>query len=92
MRLAVTLSMAVVVTALLIWPRVAQAGVEEEIAELRREMAEIKKELAEIKTILQKTLKGQSPASATTEVSVSGRPSLGRQDAPVTMVEFSDYQ
>lgn len=95
MRLRVVCIMALIAAGLLIWPasaKAGQAGVEEEIAELRRELAEIKKELAEIKTILQKTLKAQSPASPTAEVRVSGRPSLGRQDAPVTMVEFSDYQ
>ena len=100
MRLRVTVWMTWIVVAagLLAIPgasavaQAGQAGIEEEIAELRREMAEIKKELAEIKTILQKTLKAQSPASPTAEVRVSGRPSLGRQDAPVTMVEFSDYQ
>ncbi len=80
--------------ALLLWPSSSQAGVEEEIAKLRKELSEIKKDIAEIKSIL--ILRGRSrarrPSRVTAEVSVSGKPSLGREDAPVTMVEFSDYQ
>lgn len=87
---------ALITAAFLGWPGAgpstyAQVGVEADIAELRKEMAEVKKELAEIKAILQGALKAQSPLKATV-VSVSGRPSLGRRDAPATMVEFSDYQ
>jgi protein-disulfide isomerase len=59
---------------------------------LRSEVAEIKKEVGEIKSLLQGALKPQSPPEVTAAVGVSGRPSLGRQDAPVTLVEFSDYQ
>ncbi|MFQ5521834.1 MAG: DsbA family protein, partial [Candidatus Methylomirabilia bacterium] len=74
----------------------SRAGVEEEIAGLREELAEIKRDVAEIKSILQTILKGarraQRPQRTTAVVGVSGRPSLGRPDAPVTMVEFSDYQ
>jgi protein-disulfide isomerase len=66
--------------------------VEEEIGELRKELAEIKNEVGEIKNLLQGALKPQSPPKVTAAVGVSGRPSLGRQDAPVTLVEFSDYQ
>lgn len=95
MRLRVVCIMALIAAGLLIWPasaKAGQAGVEEEIAELRKEMAEIKKDLAEIKSILQGTLQPRTPPTVAAEVRVSGKPSLGRQDAPVTMVEFSDYQ
>lgn len=94
MRVPLTVWMTVtaVVTALLMWPSAARAGVEEEIAELRREVAEIKKEVGEIKNLLQGALKPQIPPKITAAVSVAGKPTLGREDAPVTLVEFSDYQ
>ena len=76
----------------LVCPGTSRAGVEEDIAELRRELADIKKELAEIKGVLQGLRQARAPAPRTVEVRVAGRPSQGAHDAPVTMVEFSDYQ
>ncbi len=94
LKVVVLATIAAIAAALMLWPSSSQAGVEEEIAKLRRELAEIKKDIAEIKSIL--ILQGRSrarrPSRVTAEVSVSGKPSLGREDAPVTMVEFSDYQ
>ncbi len=94
LKVSVLAAIAAIAAALLLWPSSSRAGVEEEIAKLRRELAEIKKDIAEIKSIL--ILQGRSrarrPSKVTAEVSVSGKPSLGRDDASVTMVEFSDYQ
>jgi len=94
LKVVVWATTAAIGAALLLWPSSSQAGVEEEIAKLRKELAEIKKDVAEIKSIL--ILQGRSrarrPSRVTAEVSVSGKPILGREDAPVTMVEFSDYQ
>lgn len=92
LSVAVWITVAAIAGGLLIWPGAGQAGVEEEIASLRKELEFIKKELGEIKGILQGAFRARRPPSTTAVVSVSGRPSLGRQDAPVTMVEFSDYQ
>ena len=94
MRFEVTVwtTVAAVITALVLSPGIGQAGIEEEIAALRKEMGEVKKELAEIKNLLQGAFKPPGPPKVTAAVGVSGRPSLGRQDAPVTLVEFSDYQ
>ena len=93
-KVGVLVTIAAIAAALMLWPSSSRAGVEEEIAKLRSELAEIKKDIAEIKSIL--ILQGRSrarrPSRVTAEVSVSGKPSLGREDAPVTMVEFSDYQ
>ena len=83
---------AAIAAALLLWSGSSQAGIEEEIASIRKELAEIKKDIAEIKSILQGAVRARRPSRVTAEVSVSGKPSLGREDAPVTMVEFSDYQ
>ncbi len=92
-------AIAVVVTALLGFPGASQAGVEEEIVGLRKELADIKKELgdikkelAEIQGVIQRARRAQSGVRGTARVSVSGKASLGSPDAPVTMVEFSDYQ
>jgi len=96
LKVGVLATIAAIAAALLLWPSSSRAGVEEEIAKLRRELAEIKKDIAEIKSIL--ILRGRarsrrpSRSKVTAEVSVSGKPSLGRDDAPVTIVEFSDYQ
>ena len=68
------------------------AGVEEDIRVLRDDMAHMKKDLAEIKTILQVVIKKRVPGKSTGTVSITGRPTVGEKDAPVTIVEFSDYQ
>jgi protein-disulfide isomerase len=85
------LVMAALLASLHVWPGAGRAGVEEEIVKLRKEMSQIRKEIAEIKNLLVSP-NPQSPPRATAAVGVSGRPSLGRKDAPVTLVEFSDYQ
>jgi len=86
------LTLVVIVAAPLVWIDTSHSGVEEEIANLRKELAEIKKDLAEIKAILKGAVRPRRPSNITAEVSVTGKPSLGQEDAPVTIVEFSDYQ
>ena len=68
------------------------AGIEEEIKVLREDMTAVKKDLAEIKRLLQSAMKGRGPTKTTAEVSLVDRPAMGNLNAPVTMVEFSDYQ
>ena len=84
------------ITLLFTGPGVGLAGVEEEISILRKDMAEVKKDLAEIKGASSERAyergEAQGPTKTTAEVSLADRPALGRENAPVTMVEFSDYQ
>ena len=68
------------------------AGVEEEIRSLRHDMQEMKKDVEDIKELLEGALKKAPPAKSVSTVGFRGRPMLGRADAPVTIVEFSDYQ
>ena len=77
---------------LIINPGWGQAGVEEDVRLLREDMELVKKDLAEIKSILQGAIKRRVPEKSTGTVGVRGRPVLGKHDAPVTIVEFSDYQ
>ena len=73
---------------------VSLAGIEEELSSLRKDMTEVKKDIAEIKKLLQDAIRGggKEPTKKTAEVSLADRPVLGSENAPVTMVEFSDYQ
>jgi len=92
LKAVIWVTLAVIVAAPLVWIDTSHSGVEEEIAKLRKELAGIKKDLAEIKAILQRTARPRRPSKVIAEVSISGKPSLGQEGAPVTMVEFSDYQ
>ncbi len=73
-------------------PSVSMAGVEEELRTLSKDMQEMKKDVADIKKLLEGALKKGPPAKSSATVGFRGRPMLGQMDAPVTIVEFSDYQ
>ncbi len=69
-------------------------GMEEDMAEIKKELSEIKKELSEIKRFLgsrQEPPQAQRPRQFT-EASIDDDPILGDKDAPLTLIEFSDYQ
>lgn len=91
-KISVWVIMAAIAAAVLACPGASQAGVEEDIAALRKELAEVKKELAEIKSMLQRARRPRKSVKGPAKVGVAGKPSQGSQNAPVTMVEFSDYQ
>lgn len=67
-----------------------------EIQALKQGQLAIQRDLAVIKQFLQQRSQAQARAQPQpfkpTELSVAGAPSLGEQDAVVTMVEFTDYQ
>ena len=77
------------------------ADSQNELAELKADLARIKADLEVVKGQLGQLLRlmgrrqaaGGAPAPAgPVQVSVADAPVLGRPDAPVTIVEFSDYQ
>ncbi len=64
-----------------------------DLEQMRTELEAVKKELKSIRQVLERrAAQPKQPARVVANVSTSGNPIKGKKDAPVTMVEFSDYQ
>ena len=64
-----------------------------ELASMRMALDGVMKEQAQIRQLLAQDPSRQArPSEAVTHVSVSGSPMLGNPAAPLTLIEFSDYQ
>ena len=73
---------------------------DKEIMEMKGDISEIKKELKRLKLIIDSRLPkaipskdpARQPKPVTGTVSIEGDPSMGSKDAPLVLVEFSDFQ
>jgi protein-disulfide isomerase len=69
------------------------ATLQQDVAGLKTDVAEIKKQLAEIRRLLlQRPAQGRRPGHTLATVGTDGHPALGKPEAPITIVEFSDYE
>lgn len=74
------------------------ASTKDEVIALKGQVEEIQKELAEIKKLLQEGARAPAAPAAgqaafrPTTVSVADAPYKGKSNAPVTVIEYSDYQ
>lgn len=63
---------------------------EEELTLINKDITDIKKDVQEIKKMLKSLMKRKKPSIVT--VSIDDDPFIGDRNAPVTLIEFSDYQ
>jgi protein-disulfide isomerase len=85
----------------LVGPGLLECQVTDEVATLQREVQTLKqsqtqmrRELQELRTALRQLNRtaGQGNSAGGATVAIAGSPSLGAPTAPITIVEFSDYQ
>jgi protein-disulfide isomerase len=77
------------------WP----ASTKQEVIELKAQVAEMQQDLAEIKKLLQEGARAPAaaarpapPAFNPQTVNIGTSPVKGEADAPITLIEYSDYQ
>ncbi|MBI4641847.1 MAG: thioredoxin domain-containing protein, partial [Candidatus Tectomicrobia bacterium] len=64
-----------------------------DLERLKTDLEEVKRELRFIRQSLgQSSSQSTQPGRVVTTVSISGNPIMGKKDAPVTLIEFSNYQ
>lgn len=84
------LGMAVLLSAAKTDPEIAV--LKKEIAALRESQAAMQKEIAELRAELERVSSAKPSGSGDAEISFDGAPIIGDASAPVTIVEFSDFQ
>jgi len=100
-RLWVTLFLSVVFFGLgtsTVWAESSEdvSSLKSEIEALKQGQKSMQKELADIKSALKalitRNMRPAQPPFKPADIAIDGSPVMGQADAPVTMVEFTDYQ
>lgn len=74
-------------------PQPESGTLKEDIERMKADLEDIKRELKLMHQFLIQRLSQPTPSSpVVAKVSLSGNPMLGKSDAPITLIEFSDYQ
>lgn len=71
------------------------AELKNEIMELRKEVSELRNDIKGLKKLMETRLQKQPPAPrqpTTGKANINGDPYMGKPDAPLVLVEFSDYE